>query len=236
VPAPLLSVSLEIGDRREASQGVKAEMTMENVLQYVDCMLEELGTYSLPGYAFPMLLIIGLFYLFVGARICKGVIAGLCFIGGCVAGYSFSNSNVVIGVASGIGAAVVALIVQYVVVVILAGLAAGGTAVLVAYMVGQESLAPVFAIGGFLVGAILAVRLYKILLIFATSVLGAACVAACALVLLDETQRPQMTEYLTLGNIELDFHQFSIVFLGLLAAGALVQGITLAYRKAGKEA
>jgi hypothetical protein len=208
---------------------------MEEALEAVQEVLGELGTYSLPGYAFPLLLIVGLFYLFVGERICKGVIAGLCFLAGGAAGYYFSG-NVAIAAASGVGAAVIALIVQYVVAVILAGLAAGGTAVLVAYLTGQESLAPFFAIGGFLVGAILAVRLYRILLVFATAALGAACVAACALLLLDKAQRPEMMRFVTLADIELDMYHFSIVFFGLLAAGVVVQGVALAYRRPARGA
>ena len=208
---------------------------MEDVLQEIERILVEVGTWSVPGYAFPAMLIIGLFYLFLGERICKGVVAGLCFLVGAAAGYHFSE-NIAIAVASGVGAAVIALIVQYVVVVVLAGSAVAGPAFLIAHMICQEKLAPFFAIGGFLVGVILAVKLYRILLIFSTSALGAACVAPCALILLDETQRPEMTEYVVLENITLDLYKFSIVFLGLLAAGVVVQGIALAYRKTVKEA
>lgn len=207
---------------------------MEEIEQYLQGIVDELGTYSLPGYAFPAVLIVGLFFLLVGAKICKGVIAGLCFVAGGAAGYYFSN-NMVIAVASGVGAAVIGLVVQYVVAVILAGLAAGATAFLVAHLISQEKLAAFFAIGGFLVGAILAVRLYRVLLIFATAALGAACVAPCAMILLDETQRPNMTEYVTLETVQLDLYNFSIAFLGLLAAGVLVQGIALAHRKIARE-
>jgi len=208
---------------------------MEDVLQEVERMLAEVGKWAVPGYAFPVVTIIGLFYLFVGERICKGVIAGLCFLAGAAAGYYFSD-NVVIAVASGVGAAVIGLVVQYVVAVVLAGLALAGTAFLIAHMISQKNLAPFFALGGFLIGAILAVKLHKLLLIFATSALGAACVAPCALVLLDATQRPEMTEYVVLEDLCLDLYQFSIVFLGLLAAGVVVQGIALAYRRTAKAA
>jgi hypothetical protein len=208
---------------------------MEEVLKEVEQFLVEVGKWSVPGYAFPAILIIGLFYLFLGERICKGVVAGLCFLGGAAAGYHFSD-NIAIAVASGVGAAVIALIVQYVVVVVLAGSSVAGSAFLIAHMICQEDLAPYFAIGGFLIGSILAVKLYKLLLIFATAALGAACVAPCALILLDETQRPEMTEYVVLDSITLDLYRFSIVFLGLLAAGVVVQGIALAYRKTAREA
>ena len=92
---------------------------MEEVLKEVEQFLVEVGKWSVPGYAFPAILIIGLFYLFLGERICKGVVAGLCFLGGAAAGYHFSD-NIAVAVASGVGAAVIALIVQYVVVVVLA--------------------------------------------------------------------------------------------------------------------
>jgi hypothetical protein len=207
---------------------------MESVLQELEGILNEVGTWSVPGYAFPAIIIIGLFYLFVGERISKGVIAGLCFLAGAAAGYYFSE-NIAIAVASGVGAAVIALVVQYVVIVALSGAAVAGTAFLVAHMIGQEKLAPFFALGGFIVGAILAVKLYRVLLIFATSALGAACVAPCALVLLDPAQRPQMTDYVVLETITLELYKFSIVFLGLLAAGVVVQGIALAYRKTVKQ-
>jgi len=203
---------------------------MEELTQYVEGSWEELGTYLLPGYAFPALLIVGLFFLFAGVKICKGVVAGICFLAGGAAGYYFSD-NIAIGLASGVGAAVIGLVVQYVVVVILAGLAAAGTATLAAFLMNQESTAWIFAIGGFLLGAILAVRLYKILLIFGTAALGAACVAACGLVLLEETLRPEMTEYVELGQICLDLHKFSIGFFGLLAVGVVAQGVAFAYRK-----
>jgi hypothetical protein len=208
---------------------------MEELTQYVETVLEDLGTWSVPGYAFPAIIIIGLFYLFVGARVCKGVIAGISFLAGGAAGYYFSD-NVLIAVASGVGAAVIALVLQCVVVVVLAGAAVGGTSVLVAFLISQEELAPFFAIGGFLVGAILAVKLYKVLLIFATSALGAVCVAPCALILLDDSQRPEMTQFVTLSTIELDQVRFSVVFLGLLAVGVLVQGIALIYKKTAGEA
>jgi len=203
---------------------------MEQITKYAETVLEELGSYSVPGYSFVALLIIGLFFLFVGARICKGLVAGICFVGGGIAGYSLSG-NIFIAVASGVGAAVIGLIVQYAVVVLLAGLTAAGTATLLAYLAGQESIAGVFAMGGFLVGTILGVWLYRILLIFGTAALGAACVAACALVLLEESLRPEMTEYVNLGEIYLDLHKFSAVFFGLLAAGVLVQGVACALQK-----
>lgn len=213
------------------------------LIQDVQGQLEELGTYSLPGYAFPALLAVGLFFLFVGARICRGVVAALCCLAGGGAGYYFSESAalppatcIVIAVASGVVAAVLGLIVQYVVVVILAGLAAGGTATLVAFLINQVHMAWVFAIGGFLLGAILAVRFYRILSIFATAALGAACVAACALVLLEKTLRPEMTDYVQLGGIYLDLYKFSVVFFGLLVAGAVVQGVASVHRKPAKEA
>ncbi len=208
---------------------------MEDVMQEVQKILERIATWSVPGYAFPAILIIGLFYLLAGARICKGVVAGLFFLGGAIAGYYFSD-NVVIAAASGVGAAVIALVVQYVVAVVLAGVATGGTAVLLAYLVSEDKLAPFFAIGGFLLGAILAARFYRILLIFATAALGAACIAPCALILLDQTQRPEMTEYVVLGDFQLDLYRFSIVFLGLLAVGVAVQGIALAYRRPVQQA
>jgi hypothetical protein len=207
---------------------------MEQMAKYAESVLEELGTYFVPGYSFVALLIVGLFFLFVGARICKGLVAGICFVGGGVAGYSLSD-NIAIAVVSGIGAAVIGLIVQYVVVVILAGLAVAGTATLVAYLMGQESIAGAFAIGGFLVGAILAVRLYRILLIFGTAALGAACVAASGLVLLDETLRPEMTQYVNLGGICLDPYKFSIAFFALLAAGVVAQAASYAFRTAARE-
>jgi hypothetical protein len=211
------------------------DMPTEDIMSEVECVLEGLGVWAVPGYAFPGMLIIGLFYLILGERICKGVIAGLCFVAGSWAGYYFSD-NIAIAIASGIGAAVIALVLQYVVAIILAGMAVGGIATLVAYMIGQEKLAPFFALGGFIVGAILAVKLYRVLLIFATATLGAACVAPCALILLDETQRPAMTDFVTLETLSLDFQMFSIVFLALLAAGIVVQGISLAYRKTAKQA
>jgi hypothetical protein len=207
---------------------------MEEVVEYANQILEEIQTYSLPGYAFPMLLIIGFFFLFAGAKICKGVVAGLCFLGGGAAGYLLSD-NIVIGVASGVGAAVIGLIVQYVVVVVLAGLAAGGTAMLVAYLLLPEDMVAIVAIGGFLLGLVLAVRLYKILLIFGTSALGAACVAACGLVLLEESLRPEMTQDVELGGIYLDLEKFSIAFFGLLVAGVVVQGIALAHSRIAGE-
>ncbi len=208
---------------------------MNELIQYAEELWENIGVYSLPGYAFPLLLIVGLFFLFVGARICKGVVAGLCFLGGGAAGYCLSD-NVVIAVASGVGAAVLGLIVQYVVVVILAGLAAAGTATLIAVLLNQEDSAWIFAIGGFLLGTILAVRLYKVLLIFATAALGAACVAACVLVLLEEALRPEMTGYIQLGMICFDVYKFSVVFFGLLIAGVVVQGVASVSRKQAKEA
>ena len=197
-------------------------------------MWEEVGSYLLPGYAFPALLIVGLFFLFAGVRICKGVVAGLCFLGGGAAGYMLSD-NVAIGLASGVGAAVLGLVIQYVVVVVLAGLAAAGTATLAAFLLNQENMAWVFALGGFLLGAILAVRLYKILLIFGTAALGAALVAVCGLILLEETLRPEMTEYVQIGAICLDLDKFSIAFYGLLAAGVAAQGIAFASRPSAKE-
>jgi hypothetical protein len=211
------------------------DIPTEDIMSEIESVLGEFGAWAVPGYAFPAMVIIGLFYLLLGERICTGVIAGLCFVAGAWAGYYFSE-NIAIAVASGVGAAVIALVVQYVIAIILAGMALGGIASLVAYMMGEEELAPFFALGGFIVGAILAVKLYRILLIFATAALGAACVAPCALVLLDETQRPAMTEFVTLENISLDFHTFSIVFFALLAAGIVIQGISLAYRKTAKQA
>ena len=210
------------------------DIPTEDIMSEIECALEEVGAWSVPGYAFPAMLIIGLFYLFLGERICKGVIAGLCFVAGAWAGYYFSE-NIGIAIASGVGAAVMALVVQYVIAIILAGTATGGIASLVAYMIGEKDLVPFFGLGGFIVGAILAVKLYKILLIFTTSALGAVCVAPCALILLDETQRPAMTEFVVLGDISLDFDKFSIVFFALLAAGVVIQGISLAYRKTAKQ-
>lgn len=209
---------------------------MEELTNYVEGTLTELGSYMLPGYAFPALLIIGLFFLSAGARICRGVVAGLCFLAGAAAGYHFANENIAIALACGVGAAVAGLIVQYVVVVLLAGSAAAGAATLAAFLMNQESMAWIFAIGGFLVGALLAVRLYKILLIFATAALGAACVTACGLILLEEALRPEMTEYVELGTICLDLYKFSIGFYGLLAAGIAIQGAAFAYRKAARPA
>jgi len=203
-------------------------------IRYLEARWEELASYPLPGYCFPVLLIVGLFFLFAGARICKGVVAGLCFLGGAAAGYYFSD-NIVIAVASGVGAAVIGLIVQYVVVVILAGLAAAGTATLVAFLLNQEDMAWMFAVGGFLLGTILAVRLYKVLLIFGTAALGAACVAACGLILLEESPWPEMTEYVRLEMMYLDLHKFSIAFFVLLAAGIVAQGVAFSYRRPVRE-
>ena len=210
------------------------DIPTEDIMSEIECFLGEAGAWAVPGYAFPAMVIIGMFYLLLGERICKGVIAGLFFVGGAWAGYYFSD-NIAIAVASGVGAAVMALVVQYVVAIVLSGMALGGIGTLVAYMMGEEDLAPFFALGGFIIGAILAVKLYRILLIFATAALGAACVAPCALVLLDETQRPAMTEFVTLETITLDFHTFSIAFFALLGAGIVVQGISLAYRKTVKQ-
>ena len=206
----------------------------EEVELYVQQALEEVGKWPVPGYTFPAILIIGLFFVMVGAKICKGVIAGLCFVAGGAAGYHLSGDNVLIAAASGVGAAVIGLVVQYIVGVVLSGLAVAATAFVAAHLAGHEELAPYFAIGGFLVGAILSVRLYKILLIFATSALGAACVAPCALILLDATQRPEMTAEVPLGTLQLDTCKFSVTFLGVLAAGVIVQGISLALKKAPK--
>jgi len=208
---------------------------MEEVIQYLEGIWEELKTYSLPGYCFLGLLIIGLFFLFAGARICKGVVAGVCFVGGVAVGYHFSDS-IIIGLASGVGAAVVGLIVQYVVIVVLAGLAGAGTGILAAYLFLPENMVVIFGVGGFLLGAILAVRLHKILSIFGTAALGAACVAACGLIFLDETLRPEMTQYIKLEEICLDPCKFSIAFFGLLVAGVVVQGFALAYRRTAKQA
>jgi hypothetical protein len=208
---------------------------MEELVQYAEEMLEELGTYSLPGYALPALLIVGLFFLFAGARIWRGLVAALCFVAGGAAGYYLSG-NFVIGVASGVAAAVVGLVVQYVVGVVLAGLAGGAAATLVAFLLNQDEAAWIFAIAGFFLGAILAVRFYRALLIFGTAAVGAACVAACGLVLLDETLRPDMTQYVQLGGIYLDFYRFSIGFFGLLAAGVVGQAVVSVKRKAPKDA
>jgi len=208
---------------------------MEELVQYAEEMLEELGTYSLPGYAFPALLVVGLFFLFAGARICRGVVAALCCVAGGAAGYYFSES-IVIAVALGVAAAVVGLVVQYVVGVVLAGLAGAGTATLVAFLLNQDEAAWIFAIGGFFLGAILAVRFYRALLVFGTAALGAACVAACGLVLLEETPRVDMTQYVQLGGVSLDFYRFSIGFLGLLAAGVVGQGVAAVKGKSPKEA
>mgnify|MGYP001139752503 CR=1 FL=1 len=209
---------------------------MDELLKYAEDILEELGTYSVPGYAFPVLVIVGLIFLLLGARVCRGVVVALCFVAGGAAGYCLSDNNIVIGVASAVGAAVAGLVLQYVVGVILAGLAAGAAAMLAAHLMGQENMAPFFAIGGFLLGAILAVRFYRMFLIFGTAALGAACVAACGLVLLEETLRPGMTQYVQLGEIYLDLYKFSIGFYGLLVAGVVVQAVAFAYRRPAKQA
>ena len=124
---------------------------------------------------------------------------------------------------------------QYVVVVLLAGLAAGGAATLAAFLMSQDSMAWVFALGGFLLGAILAVRLYRLLLIFGTAALGAACVAASGLILIEEGLRPEMTEYVELGTLCLDLYKFSIAFYALLAAGIAAQGMAFASRRVARE-
>jgi len=208
---------------------------MREIEQYVENLLEELAGYEVPGYSFPVVIVIGLLFLFLGARICKGLIAGICFLAGGAAGYYFSNENIVIAIASGVGAGVIGFVVQYVVGVILAGLAGGAVAVLAAFLTEQQHLAVFFAAGGFLVGAILSVRLYRMLLIFATAALGSALIAPCGLILLDETQRPDMTQYVLLGDLYLDLYKFSIAFLALVAVGIIAQGIALARRKVVKQ-
>jgi hypothetical protein len=208
---------------------------INEIEQYVQSVLEELSGYQVPGFSFPVVIIIGLLFLFLGARICKGLIAGICFLAGGAAGYYFSNENILIAIASGVGAGVIGFIVQYIVGVVLAGVAAGSVAVLAAFLTEQQHLWVFFAAGGFLVGALLAVRLYKILLIFATAALGAAFIAPTGLILLDEAQRPDMTQYVTIGDLNLDLYKFSVAFLALVAVGVIVQGIALVRRKLIKQ-
>jgi hypothetical protein len=191
--------------------------------------------FQAPGAAYVLLGAIGVIYMIFGLKVYKFVLA-LIMLG--IAGgltYFWTRGDLLISVLVGLAAGLVAFLLQYIFVLLIAGIVFAGIAFIGLYAWLQRADLPLIAacimIG---VGIYLAVKLFKFIIIFSTSAIGAACLTGSFWVL---WQRGESLGIVT-ENVEFDpglfvGYEFTVglMFAGCLLFGILVQSLMLAFKR-----
>ncbi len=203
--------------------------------EFVDLQVQQIPeVFQAPGFAFVVLGFIGVLYLIFGLKVYKFVLAliMLSIAGGIT--YFYTENPFVTG-AVALAAGLVAFLLQYIFVLIIAGIVFAGITFIGLYAALQRADLPLIAacvaIG---VGIYLAVKLFKFIIIFSTSAIGAACVTGSFWIL---WQRGDFPGVLTEG-VQFDPQVFvgyefttALIFAGCLLFGILVQSLMLAFKR-----
>lgn len=208
----------------------------DGINSFFDTQIEQIPeVFQAPGAAYVLLGVIGLIYMIFGLKVYKFVLA-LIMLG--IAGgltYFWTRGDLLVTVLVALAAGLVAFLLQYVFVLLIAGLVFAGIAFIGLYAWLQRADLPLIAacimIG---LGIYLAVKLFKFIIIFSTSAVGAACLTGSFWVL---WQRGESLGIVT-ENVEFDPGLFvgyeftvALIFAGCLLFGILVQSLMLAFKR-----
>ena len=208
----------------------------DGINSFFDTQIEQIPeVFQAPGAAYVLLAAIGLIYMIFGLKVYKFVLA-LIMLG--IAGgltYFWTRGDLLITVLVALAAGLVAFLLQYVFVLLIAGIVFAGIAFIGLYAWLQRADLPLIAacimIG---LGIYLAVKLFKFIIIFSTSAVGAACLTGSFWVL---WQRGESFGIVT-ENVEFDpglfvGYEFTVglIFTGCLLFGVLVQSLMLAFKR-----
>jgi hypothetical protein len=205
----------------------------QQINEFVDTQVQQVpDVFQAPGAAYVLLGAIGLIYMIFGFKVYKFVLA-LIMLG--IAGgitWFVTDGNILITALVALAAGLLAFLLQYVFVLLIAGLVFAGIVFVGLYVAMERAdvplIAALIAIG---LGVYLAVKLFKFIIIFSTSAVGAACVTGSFWILYQNGDFPGVITQ----NVEFDPTLFNdvefpvaLTFAGCLLLGILVQAIILA--------
>jgi hypothetical protein len=203
--------------------------------EFVDLQVQQIPeVFQAPGFAYIVLGFIGLLYLVFGLKIYKFVLAliMLSIAGGIT--WFYTEDPLVTG-AVALAAGLVAFLLQYIFVLIIAGIVFAGITFIGLYAALQRADLPLVAacvaIG---IGIYLAVKLFKFIIIFSTSAIGAACITGSFWVLWQHGGLPgSLAEGVQFDPQVFVGYEFTtaLIFAGCLLFGILVQSLMLAFKR-----
>ena len=205
----------------------------QNINEFVDTQVQHVPeVFQAPGAAYVLLAVIGVIYMILGLKVYKFVLA-LIMLG--VAGgitWFVTDGDILITARVAFAGGLVAFLLQYGFVLLIAGLVFAGIVFVGLYAWLARADVPLIA-GAIAVGlgVFLAVKLFKFIIIFSTSAIGAACVTGSFWILYQNGQFPGViTETVQFDPELFSGYEFavSLIYAGCLLFGILVQSIILA--------
>jgi hypothetical protein len=196
--------------------------------------------FKAPGYTYVLIGVIGLLYLIFGLKVYRFVLALIMLSIAAGVTFFYTEDYLIAGVV-GLAAGLIAFLLQYIFVLLVAGLVFAGMVFIGLWAWLQRADWPLLAAcAGIGLGIFLAVKLFKFIIIFSTSAIGAACVTGSFWILYQTCQTTGLTETMT-GVVQFDPALFEgdevttgAIFGGLLLLGILVQAVILAFSRKPK--
>ncbi|MBN1917562.1 MAG: hypothetical protein JW889_06605 [Verrucomicrobia bacterium] len=205
----------------------------QQINEFVDLQVERVPeVFQAPGAAYVLLGAIGIIYMIFGLKVYKFVLAliMLSIAGGVT--WFVTEGDILITALVAFAAGLLAFLLQYVFMLLIAGAVFAGIVFVGLYAAMERAdiplIAAAIAIG---LGVFLAVKLFKFIIIFSTSAIGAACVTGSFWILYQNGEFPGVITQ----NVQFDPALFNgiefpvgLTFAGCLLVGILIQAIILA--------
>ena len=210
----------------------------QQINDFVDMQVQRVpDVFEAPGAAYVLLGAIGVIYMIFGLKVYKFVLA-LIMLG--IAGgvtWFVTDGDILITALVAFAAGLLAFLLQYIFMLLVAGIVFAGIVFVGLYTVMERAdvplVAALIAVG---LGIFLAVKLFKFIIIFSTSAIGAACVTGSFWILYRNGEFPGVITQ----NVQFDPTLFNdvefpvgLTFAGCLLFGILVQASILALTRKG---